>query len=68
MVGMLAGVIYFLVGMIASEMYNNDSYWELTFFYKLFAVLLLFYLFMPKVFTAVLGMFVGASRGKKKRS
>lgn len=66
-VGMLAGVIYLLVAMIASELYVNDSYWELTFFYKLFAFFLVFYLVLPKVFTALLGSVIGSSSGTKKR-
>ncbi len=58
--GMLAGVIYVLVGMMASFLNHNESYWELTYLKRYFVAVLVVYLVMPTVLANVLGFVFGA--------
>lgn len=62
---MLAGVIYVLVGMMASIFNQNESYWELFYLKRYFVAMLVVYLVMPTVLSNVLGFIFG---GKSKAS
>jgi len=64
-VATLAGVFYVLVAGIASRIYSNDQYWEHNYFYAWFIGLLVFYLFLPRVFAALVGGAVGSTRNRK---
>jgi len=44
---MLAGVIYTLVGMMASFLNGDSSYWELIYLKRYFIAVLIVYLVMP---------------------
>lgn len=62
---MVAGMIYVLVGMIASFFNQNETYWELIYLKRYFIAVLVVYLVMPTVLSNVLGFIFG---GKSKAS
>ena len=67
---MLAGVIYVLVGMMASFLNNDPSYWELTYLKSYFIAVLVVYLVMPTVLANIIGFIFGAkssASGTRKR-
>ncbi len=68
-VAMMAGVAYALIATLFSEFHGVDTYWDPKYFIRLFAGLLLFYLFLPSLFGSLLGGLVGltsnTSKGRK---
>lgn len=57
---MLAGVVYVLVGMLASFLNNNESFWDLVYLKRYFIAILIVYLVMPTVLSNVLGFIFGS--------
>lgn len=56
---MIAGMIYVLIGMIASFLNNDETFWDMKYLKGYFAVVLFVYLVMPAMLAKILGSIFG---------
>ncbi len=59
---MVAGVVYFLFAMIASQFYASDGFWDTKYLLRIFVVLLVFYLVAPVLFAKTLTFLFGSNK------
>ena len=66
---MIAGMIYVLNAMIASNLYNHEAAWSVDYFKNIFIAVFVVYVFMPRVLANMLGLIFGSkskSAGQRK--
>jgi len=57
---MLAGMIYVLNAMVASNIYNHQAAWDIQYFKNIFIAVFLVYVFMPKLLANMMGFILGS--------
>jgi len=66
---MIAGMIYVLNAMIASNLYNHEAAWSIEYFKNIFIAVFVVYVFIPRLLANILGFIFGSkskSTGQRK--